>query len=227
MSITDGKAHGVFAGRLDEPGIMLHTGGLTKRAFDVSLAVLGLIAIAPLLLVVAALIVSTSGRPIVIRHRRIGAGGREFECLKFRTMLRDGDEVLRKHFLMNPDAEHEWRTTRKLKNDPRVTRLGTVLRKTSVDELPQLVNVIAGHMSLIGPRPIVADEISHYGEAFEWYCRARPGLTGAWQISGRSDTGYHQRVQLDREYVLNWTFRSDVVILLRTIPAVLSTRGSY
>lgn len=227
MMFTDGEAYGLFAGDRATREENARIGGRSKRTFDLTLAILGLLAIAPLLITIALLILCTSGRPVLIRHRRIGAGGREFDCLKFRTMLRNNEEVLRKHLLTDPAAEQEWRMTRKLKNDPRITPLGQVLRKTSVDELPQLVNVIKGHMSLIGPRPIVADEIGHYGDAFALYCRARPGLTGAWQISGRSDTGYDQRVRLDQDYVANWSFRSDIVILLRTIPAVLSTRGSY
>ena len=136
-------------------------------------------------------------------------------------------DILRAHLAEDDDARREWESTRKLKVDPRVTAMGRVLRKSSADELPQLFNVLRGEMSLVGPRPIVQDEVSHFGQSITHYHRVRPGLTGAWQISGRSDTSYAKRVQLDTDYVTNQSLGRDIMILLRTVPAVLRSRGSY
>ncbi|MBX9739654.1 MAG: sugar transferase [Beijerinckiaceae bacterium] len=202
-------------------------GGSAKRAFDLVASVAAAIVVAPLLIMLSLLILVTNGGPVTIRHQRVGKGGRKFGCFKFRTMVTNGDEVLKRHLAENPAAMEEWTRNRKLVVDPRVTRLGRILRKTSLDELPQLFNIIAGDMSFVGPRPIVEDEIVRYGNAFAEYSRARPGLTGRWQISGRNDTGYDERVKLDREYVTNWSFSRDIVILVLTIPAVIKARGVY
>jgi exopolysaccharide production protein ExoY len=195
--------------------------------FDFVGAGCALVLLAPLLLAIAVLIHLSSGGPVLIRHQRVGRGGRRFGCLKFRSMVTNGDEVLREHLAQNRNALEEWTASRKLVDDPRVTRLGRVLRKTSLDELPQLCNILAGEMSFVGPRPIVMEEVHKYGAAFADYTRARPGLTGRWQVSGRNDTCYSQRVALDQDYVTNWSFSGDVRILLLTIPAVIKARGVY
>lgn len=197
-----------------------------KRGFDVALSALIIVAFVPLLALVGAAL-STQGWPIVIRHRRVGCGGRTFPCLKFRTMVVDAEAVLNRHLSENPAARAEWEATHKLKDDPRVTALGRVLRKSSLDELPQLINVLRGEMSLVGPRPIVPAEVRHYGADIAIYQSVRPGLTGAWQISGRSDVSYERRVALDRTYVSEQSFRRDLAILALTIPAVLKSKGSY
>ena len=197
-----------------------------KRAFDVSTAAAILLAFSPLFLILALALLS-QGRPFLIRHHRIGRGGASFPCFKIRTMVVDAEAVLNEHLAADVAARQEWQASRKLKNDPRVTRLGRVLRKSSVDELPQLLNVIRGEMSLVGPRPIVAAEAIHYGQHIERYHEVRPGLTGLWQVSGRSDTSYGQRVALDCRYVETRSFWRDLAILLMTVPAVLRSKGSY
>jgi exopolysaccharide production protein ExoY len=202
-------------------------GGLWKRSLDLTIACAALLFLLPLLVAVAVMVRASDGGPALYRHRRIGCDGREFDCLKFRTMVPNAQEALEAHLRGDPGAAAEWRRTRKLRNDPRVTPLGDVMRKSSVDELPQLINVIRGDMSIVGPRPIVHDEVGRYGPAIDHYFRTRPGLTGAWQVSGRSDTGYGERVALDSDYVANWSVRRDVVIIARTVPAVLTRRGSY
>jgi exopolysaccharide production protein ExoY len=202
-------------------------GGLAKRCVDLIVALTMLLLASPLMLMVAALIWLMEGRPIVFKHRRIGFGGKVFYCWKFRTMCFNGDEVLSNYFRNNPLAAAEWAKTRKLKTDPRVSALGRMLRETSIDELPQLYNVITGDMSCVGPRPVTSDELCHYEERIELYLKARPGLTGAWQISGRNDTSYEERVRLDTNYVSNWSLRRDLEILMLTLPAVFSRRGSY
>jgi exopolysaccharide production protein ExoY len=197
-----------------------------KRGFDMTLAMGIILAFLPLLAIIfAALLVQ--GRPFLIRHQRVGRQGQLFPCLKFRTMVVNADATLKEHLAANAEARAEWEATRKLKVDPRVTAFGYVLRKSSLDELPQLINVLRGEMSLVGPRPIVSAEIQHYGNSMSFYEQVRPGMTGAWQISGRNDTSYAQRVALDCEYVATRSFRGDLVILLRTFPAVLAARGSY
>ncbi|MBB3944313.1 lipopolysaccharide/colanic/teichoic acid biosynthesis glycosyltransferase [Rhizobium skierniewicense] len=142
-------------------------------------------------------------------------------------MVMNGDEVLRQYLAANPDAEEEWKTTRKLKNDPRVTAIGSVLRKLSLDELPQLINIIRGEMSVVGPRPVVDEELNYYENAASYYLSTRPGLTGLWQISGRNDVSYKERVDYDTQYVRNWSMMQDVFIIAKTIPAVCMSRGSY
>jgi exopolysaccharide production protein ExoY len=203
------------------------TGGIAKRAFDVSAACLGLIFLSPLFLMVMLLVKLSDRGPIFYGHRRIGHNGQEFRCLKFRTMVTNGDKVLQDHLRNNPKAMEEWRETRKLQDDPRVTAVGAVLRKLSLDELPQLFNIIRGEMSVVGPRPVVRDELEMYENAAVYYLQSRPGLTGLWQISGRNDVSYATRVAFDTHYVENWSLVRDVVIIARTIPAVCAQRGSY
>jgi exopolysaccharide production protein ExoY len=169
----------------------------------------------------------SDGGSVLYGHPRIGRNGRIFRCLKSRTMVENGDEVLAAHFTQNPADREEWAATRKLQNDPRVTRVGAVLRKLSLDELPQIFNILRGEMSFVGPRPVVSDELVMYGPSASFYLKSRPGLTGLWQVSGRNDVSYGTRVAFDRHYVENWSFAFDLKILIRTVPAVLSSRGSY
>ena len=196
-------------------------GGWSKRALDISLATTALILLSPLFVMIGVLILLTLKRPILFSHIRIGHGGRHFPCYKFRTMVSNADEVLKRHIESDKSAREEWQATCKLTRDPRVTFFGRLLRVSSLDELPQLINIIRGDMSCVGPRPIVPDELKKYGQSAEAYLKARPGLTGAWQVSGRSTLKYDDRVALDREYVENWSFWKDVRILFKTIPAVL------
>ncbi len=197
-----------------------------KRSFDVSSAVAILLFVLPIIAIVSLAILITQGRPIFIKHTRIGRRGREFPCYKFRTMINDADVALRAYLECNAEARAEWDASQKLKDDPRITPLGSVLRKASVDEIPQLWNIIRGDMSLVGPRPIVKREIRFYGSEIEKYYLVRPGITGAWQVGGRSDTSYETRVKLDVTYVDQQSFLGDMWILLKTVPAVLKMRGS-
>lgn len=201
-------------------------GGFVKRFFDVVVASILIAVMAPMIILVAALVISSDGWPFFIRHKRVGRGGQEFPCLKFRTMVVDADERLNALLAKDAAAAEEWRRNRKLCNDPRITLVGRALRKSSADELLQLLNVVKGDMSLVGPRPIVRDEAVLYGAQFREYMKARPGLTGLWQVAGRSDTSYAERVRLDCEYVRSWSLRKDVWIMIKTIPAVLAARGS-
>lgn len=196
-------------------------GGAAKRLFDIVIASVALILLAPLLVALAIAIKLVMGGAVTYAHERIGFAGRRFNCLKFRTMVADSDTVLRNHLRSNPEAAAEWKRTRKLAKDPRVTRLGNFLRKTSLDELPQFINILRGDMSSVGPRPVVFEELELYSDSVFDYLRARPGVTGLWQISGRSSATYDERVRLDSEYVSRWSFRNDLWILFRTLPAIL------
>ncbi|MBR0679054.1 sugar transferase [Roseomonas eburnea] len=199
-----------------------------KRAMDVVLTGGLLLFLLPVMGVVALLIRLVSGPQVMVSHLRVGRGGALFRCLKFRSMVRDADRVLAEHLERDPAACAEWRERRKLARDPRVTRLGNFLRRSSLDELPQLFNVLRGEMSLVGPRPVVAAELAeHYqGEAAVLYCRVRPGLTGLWQVSGRSGLSYGDRVQLDMEYVRHGSIMMDLRILGLTPWAVIRARGA-
>lgn len=202
-------------------------GGVLKRSFDVTAALAAILFFSPLLVMLALLVKFSDGGRVLYAHPRIGRNGNTFRCLKFRTMVENGSEVLAAHLAGNPAALIEWNATRKLRDDPRVTRVGAVLRKLSLDELPQIFNVLRGEMSFVGPRPVVHDELEMYGTAVDCYLRARPGLTGLWQVSGRNDVSYDRRVDFDRHYVENWSFAFDLLIIVKTVPAVLRTRGSY
>ncbi|MFT8247075.1 exopolysaccharide biosynthesis polyprenyl glycosylphosphotransferase [Roseomonas sp. BN140053] len=197
-----------------------------KVVFDVTVTSLGLLLLLPLLAIIAVL-VKRDGGPVFFAHTRIGASGRPFKCLKFRSMVLDSDAALQQVLRTDPKARAEWNETQKLRDDPRITWIGRYLRRTSLDELPQLFNVLRLEMSLVGPRPIVEAEVARYDADIAYYYQTRPGLTGLWQISGRTETSYAQRVQLDSWYVKNWTLWHDLVILLRTVPAVLKSRGAY
>lgn len=211
----------------DEFDVSFPIGGIAKRSFDVSSALLAILILSPIFLMIMALVKFSDRGPAFYGHRRVGHNGRMFRCLKFRTMVMNGDEVLRQYLAANPEAEEEWKTTRKLKNDPRVTAIGSVLRKLSLDELPQLINIIRGEMSVVGPRPVVDEELNYYESAASYYLSTRPGLTGLWQISGRNDVSYKERVDFDTQYVRNWSMMQDVSIIVKTIPAVCMSRGSY
>ena len=197
-----------------------------KRLFDVAASALALTLLAPPLigLVVA---IRRDGGPAFYRQRRIGRHGAVFDCWKLRSMVVDGDAVLRRHLAASPAARREWQATQKLREDPRVTRVGRLIRRGSIDELPQLWNVLRGDMSMVGPRPIVSDERERYGHLLSYYLNQKPGITGLWQISGRNDTTYARRVDLDVWYSRNWSFWLDLVILARTFPAVLKGSGAY
>jgi exopolysaccharide production protein ExoY len=217
---ASGREHGAA---LREP---LRLERSCKRGLDIGIASLSLGLLVPLLLIVYLLVRMWDGGPVLVRHRRLGKGGRPFYCLKFRTMVVDAEGRLNELLEHDPMAQREWAEQQKLTHDPRVTSLGQVLRNTSVDELPQLVNVLKGEMSLVGPRPIVPDESAHYGEAFERCFSVPPGITGLWQVSGRNNCTYAERVSLDLRYATEWRLWTDLVILLRTVPAVLCQRGS-
>jgi lipopolysaccharide/colanic/teichoic acid biosynthesis glycosyltransferase len=202
-------------------------GGNIKRMFDIIGALFLLIIAAPVLLFIIMLLTVSYPRQVIYRHTRIGYKGKAFDCYKFRTMIAHAETNLKTLLESDPAARDEWKRNRKLKNDPRVTRIGLFLRKSSLDELPQLINVLRGEMSLVGPRPIVIDELSNYGEAAGLYLSARPGITGPWQIGGRSDSSYEQRIMLDAGYIRNWSLASDLLILLISPIAVIRQRGSY
>ncbi len=211
---------------IDNRNLTSPLGGIFKRGFDIIGASAGLIFLSPLLLLIAALVKYSDGGNIFYGHRRVGFRGRMFQCLKFQTMAENGDRILVDYFKRNPEARLEWEATRKLKNDPRVTAVGDVLRRLSLDELPQLFNVLIGDMSLVGPRPVVEDELIRYGDAMNCYINLRPGLTGLWQVNGRSDVSYETRIAFDRRYAETWSFFQDMFIIFKTVPAVLSLSGS-
>lgn len=196
-------------------------GGLVKRIMDLVIAGIALVLAAPVMVLVGVLIRITAGGPAIFSHSRVGFGGRPFNCYKFRSMVANSDQVLDAYLDANPDARKEWEDTHKIRNDPRVTFFGRLLRKSSLDELPQLINILRGEMSCVGPRPIVRDELRRYGDHQGEYLGTRPGLTGLWQVSGRSSMDYDNRVALDSQYVRNWSIWLDIVILLRTIVAVM------
>ncbi len=198
-----------------------------KRGFDLGLVFLCLPVLLLLIASIAIVIRMTSPGPIFFSHRRIRRHGRFFSMWKFRTMCVNSAEVLENYLAANPAARAEWRKDHKLKQDPRVTRVGEFLRRTSLDELPQIWNVIAGSMSLVGPRPIVAAEVEKYGAYFADYCLVKPGVTGLWQVSGRSRVSYPERVQLDRRYAHGWSLMGDLRILCRTLSSVANQDGAY
>jgi lipopolysaccharide/colanic/teichoic acid biosynthesis glycosyltransferase len=197
------------------------------RALDVSLAFIALVVFAPMMLIVAILVAAERRGPILFRHTRIGLQGKVFRVLKFRSMHVDGDAILAHYLAANPAAAHEWALDHKLRTDPRVTGLGAFLRKSSLDELPQLFNVLVGDMSIVGPRPIVQSEVARYGRFFTAYCSVRPGITGIWQVSGRNHVSYRRRVLMDALYARRKCVALDIKLMLATIPAVLARKGSY
>lgn len=208
-------------------GLTLQQDGRASRIFDVFFAFSLLILVAPvLLLTIIVLQIDTPG-PIFFRQYRVGRGLNLFPCFKLRTMVVDAQERLQELLRASPEARAEWARDHKLRNDPRITGVGRFVRRYSLDELPQLVNILLGHMSVVGPRPIVEAEIWRYGDAIRDYAAVRPGLTGLWQVSGRNDTTYEERVELDRSYARNKSLRFDLAILWRTASVVLLARGAY
>ncbi|PZR92937.1 MAG: exopolysaccharide biosynthesis protein [Hyphomicrobiales bacterium] len=201
-------------------------GGLPKRVFDFVFALFFIFLFSSIFIFTAIVTRLTSG-PVIYKHNRVGFGGRTFRCFKFRTMVVDADKALNALLRFDLAARAEWERSQKIVDDPRITHVGRFLRRSSLDELPQLFNVIRGEMSLVGPRPIAPSEMPRYGNRLDMYLSARPGLTGAWQVSGRSDCDYDQRVELDANYVSNWRFSTDIFILLRTVGAVFAEKGSY
>ncbi|QQA42709.1 sugar transferase [Pelagovum pacificum] len=194
-----------------------------KRCLDLVLVALSAPLSVPLILLLAA-IVRLDGGPGFYRHRRVGRNGREFACCKIRTMVPNADAVLRRH-LEDPALAEEWARSRKLRVDPRITRIGYWLRRSSLDELPQLFNVLRGDMSLVGPRPVVHEELARYGAARGAYLSVVPGLTGLWQVSGRNDLSYRDRIALDRLYAERLSFALDLRLIFRTVHAVVSGSG--
>lgn len=198
-----------------------------KRCMDVLLCAMGGVVLLPFGLLLALAIRLDSRGPVFYRQRRIGRGGREILIFKFRTMVEHADNVLNEVLERDPELRAEWMRDQKLKNDPRITRVGRLLRKVSLDELPQLLNVVTGDMSLVGPRPIVEKEIDKYGPVYDEYCMVRPGITGLWQISGRNNTTYEERVAFDHYYINNWSVWMDLWILGKTVPVVITGYGAY
>ncbi len=199
-----------------------------KRGFDLVISISLLPILLPLMGIVGIAIKLDSKGPVFFSHERIGQNGKPIRVLKFRSMYEDAKERLENILSSDPEARKEWERNFKLKNDPRVTRIGKFLRKTSLDELPQIINVIKGEMSLVGPRPVVREELEkYYKDMSEYYLLVKPGITGLWQVSGRSDTDYTYRVELDAWYVLNWSLWLDIVLLFKTIKAVLKREGAY
>jgi Undecaprenyl-phosphate galactose phosphotransferase WbaP len=200
---------------------------LIKRAMDLGLILIFSPFLLTVFLIVAILIKLDSKGPVFYGQRRVGKGGRLFTAWKFRSMVCNAEQILHDYLQQNPEFQREWQEKQKLKDDPRITRIGRLLRKTSLDELPQIWNVLLGQMSLVGPRPIVTDEISRYGDIYDLYCQVLPGITGLWQVSGRTETTYSDRVSLDAYYVRNWSPWLDIIILARTVLVVLSGKGAY
>jgi len=207
--------------------LLLRGPRILKRSLDLLLCCCGGIVILPLVGFIALLIRCESRGPVFFGHERIGRGGRLFPAWKFRSMVRDAPRILEEHLTAHPELRAEWELNHKLRDDPRVTRVGRWLRKTSLDELPQVWNVLKGEMSLIGPRPIVQAEVERYADMFELYLLVRPGISGLWQISGRNDVTYGERVTLDSYYVRNWSVWLDVFILAKTVRVVLLGKGAY
>jgi Undecaprenyl-phosphate galactose phosphotransferase WbaP len=194
---------------------------------DLVCATLLVIFLLPLLAVISLMVLLESGFPVLYFQKRLGYKGRTFHIWKFRTMVRNSSEILDTFLKTNPELREEWERDQKLREDPRITRIGKVLRKSSLDELPQLWNVLRGDMSLVGPRPIIDDEVSKYQESYFLYERVTPGLTGLWQVSGRNRTTYEERVAFDTYYVRNWSVWMDLYLLAKTVGVVLTGDGAY
>ena len=200
---------------------------ILKRICDIVFGVLLALPGLPIALLIAIAIKIESTGPVFFVHERIGRGGRRFGLWKFRSMVTDADVKLDDYLNAHADLRTEWARTHKLKDDPRVTKVGRWLRRASLDELPQILSVLLGEMSMVGPRPIVAEEIEKYGDDFPLYLAVRPGLTGLWQVSGRTDTSYRQRISLDVAYIREWRLATDLKILLRTVRVVIFGHGAY
>jgi undecaprenyl-phosphate galactose phosphotransferase len=209
-----------------EPAVTQARARAVKRTFDLVFgATMGLLSL-PAAILIALAVVIQSGGPVLYSQQRVGRGGRTISVWKFRTMVVDADAVLQQVLEADPALAAEWRQHRKLRRDPRVTGIGRLLRKTSLDELPQIWNIVRGDMSLVGPRPIVEEELERYGDNASTYLCVKPGLTGLWQTSRRNDTTYDQRVKLDAEYVRTWSVAKDLQIVVNTLPAVVRGAGA-
>ncbi|UCD98877.1 MAG: undecaprenyl-phosphate galactose phosphotransferase WbaP [Chloroflexota bacterium] len=198
-----------------------------KRSIDIILVLSGGLLIAPMLIMLGLIVKIDSNGSIFYGHTRIGKGKKKFKAWKFRTMVPNADKLLQEYLEKDPDLRKEWESSYKLRKDPRITRVGRILRKLSLDELPQIWNVLVGEMSLVGPRPIIEDEIKCYGDVFDMYALVKPGMSGLWQVSGRNDTSYDYRVQLDKYYISNWSIWLDLYILALTIKAAFIRKGAY
>jgi len=232
IAIFNSELHYLFMERLFMIKVNNNLNSLTnrviKRSFDMVVSIAAFIILIPFFLLIGALIKISSPGPIFFSHKRVGRNGKEITIYKFRTMYVDAQERLKKILETDPQAKKEWEEKFKIKNDPRVTSVGKFLRRTSIDELPQIINVIKGDMSLVGPRPVLKEEIENYYKEFRhYYYSVYPGMTGLWQISGRSDTDYNFRVQTDVWYVQNWSLWLDIMILFRTVGVVLRREGAY
>ena len=213
---------------LEDRHILVNEGVLykvCKRTIDIIGSFLGIIVLSPIFLIVAIAIKMEDPKgKIIFGHKRVGKDGKLFPCLKFRSMFANAEEM-KKNF--TPAQKKEYAETFKLKDDPRITKVGKFIRKTSLDELPQLFNILKGDMTIVGPRPIVTDELKYYGEYDKYYMAVKPGLTGLWQVSGRSDTSYDERVELDMEYIKTRNTTKDIYIMIMTVVKVLKREGSY
>tara|TARA_Y100000590_G_scaffold60997_1_gene65117 strand:+ start:873 stop:1484 length:612 start_codon:yes stop_codon:yes gene_type:complete len=198
-----------------------------KYFLDFILAIALFVLFFPIILVIIFLLKIFTHENIFYRHIRLGKNGKEFYIYKFRTMKKNRDKILAEYFMKYPEVKLEWGNNHKLKNDPRITKIGYFLREFSLDEIPQILNIIRGDMSFVGPRPIVAEEIKKYGSHYNDYKKCKPGLTGLWQVSGRNNTTYERRIELDVHYIKNKSILLDIKILLKTIPVVLSRKGAY
>ncbi|WP_139541478.1 exopolysaccharide biosynthesis polyprenyl glycosylphosphotransferase, partial [Escherichia coli] len=212
--------------RLFAPSLAKWSSRALKRAFDIVGSLSIIIVLSPVLLYISQK-VKKDGGSAIYGHERVGKGGKPFKCLKFRSMVVNSKEVLERLLENDPKAKAEWDATFKLKDDPRITKIGQFLRRTSLDELPQLFNVLKGEMSLVGPRPIITAELERYNDEVDYYLLSKPGMTGLWQVSGRSDVDYDTRVYLDAWYVKNWSMWNDIAILFKTIGVVLKKDGAY
>ncbi len=211
-----------------ENDVNVPVGGGIKRVFDVAFSLVAVLSTLPFFVVLPLIIMVVSPGPILFAHTRVGYGGTPFPCLKFRTMVPNADQMLKEHLASNPEAQAEWDQHRKLKNDPRIIPLvGNLMRRLSFDELPQFFNVLRGDMSVVGPRPLTVDEVKDYGEAARRYQAARPGITGLWQVSGRSDISFRERIELDCRYVATCNLASDMRLIAKTIGVLLNGRGAY
>ncbi|MGH6805656.1 MAG: sugar transferase [Ensifer adhaerens] len=218
LSVSDGAAR---QGHTARGTIAARRGSRSKRLIDVTISTLALIFLAPALALIAIALVIVDGRPIIFRQARVGAQGKMFECLKFRTMRRDAAERLAELLASDPERNREWIEKRKLVGDPRVHWLGKILRMTCLDELPQFYNVLRGDMSLVGPRPISLEETEKYGPNLHYYTALKPGITGMWQVKRRPETTYDERVQFDIDYYQSRSIYLDIVIIVKTIGVVL------
>jgi Undecaprenyl-phosphate galactose phosphotransferase WbaP len=216
-----------LSGVMVEHHLLLPIPQMVKRGMDVAIVVIAGILLSPLFLALALIIKLTSRGPVFFGHERVGIGNTRFKAWKFRTMIDNAEAALEKYLAEHPELRSEWETTQKLKNDPRVTPIGRWMRKWSVDELPQLWNVLVGEMSAVGPRPIVPCEIEIYGEHFEIFCSVLPGMTGLWQVCGRNDTSFRERIQLGIYYIHHWSPWLDLYLLARTVRTILFTNGAY